>query len=192
MSALDVKRVGICGYATSGKDVVADFLVQRYGFVKVNMSDAVDKYLRILNPMIPIVDGNVIRVVRYDDLRQEMGFTEAKQIIEVRQLLQRLGTDVGRAIDPSMWVKELNKEAAKHDRVVTTGIRFDEEVEPLDLLIHVDRPGVGPVNNHVSDSIEHIIRRADLDLINGSTIEALQEQVAYIFDSIFSTTKGKS
>jgi hypothetical protein len=167
-------RIGICGYAESGKDVVADYLVEHRGFVKVNMSDALDRYLRILNPLVPHGD----EMFRYDDLRQAMDLTTAKRNPEVRQLLQRLGTDVGRAIDPQMWVKEMEKEASKHDRVVTTGIRFIEETYPLNWLIHVERPGVGPVNGHPSDSIDEIIKLADIRLINDGTIDDLHAEIA--------------
>jgi hypothetical protein len=174
-------RIGITGYAGSGKDVVADVLVETFGFRKVNMSDALDRYLQILNPIIQIefvTDGDYfprIAPVRYADLRATTDLTEAKKIPEVRQLLQRLGTDVGRAIDPEMWVNELNKEADKHRHVVTTGIRFIEEVDPLDVLIHVDRIGFGPVNDHPSEMLDDIFVQSHYTLQNAGTIEDLQQ-----------------
>lgn len=170
-------RVGICGYGGSGKDVVADVLVAEFGFVKVNMSDALDKYLRILNPLIPspFTEGNH---VRYDRLRAHTDYVTAKKIPEVRELLQRLGTDVGRAIDPEMWVKQMELEASKHANVVTTGIRFTEECAPLDVLIHVDRDGYGPVNNHISDSLDDIFALAGMVIRNDGTLDDLRGYAA--------------
>lgn len=169
-------RIGITGYGGSGKDVVADVLVDEFGFVKVNMSDALDRYLRILNPLIPSPFTDDFHV-RYDKLREHTDYVTAKKIPEVRQLLQRLGTDVGRAIDPGMWVKELEKEAKKHVDVVTTGIRFPEEAAALHLLIHVDRDGYGPVNDHVSDSLGDMFELANARIINNGTLHELREKV---------------
>jgi len=181
---------GICGYAEAGKDVVADLLVAEFGFVKVNMSDALDHYLQVLNPLIayerdPITQGEGIlegavviwQFARYAELRQMMSLTEAKKIPEVRELLQRLGTDVGRAIDPLMWVKEVERLAVKHERVVTTGIRFPEEADMLDFLIYVDRLGVGPKNDHPSEQLDAIFARSDVAIPNDGTIEQLQQIV---------------
>jgi hypothetical protein len=167
-------RVGICGYASSGKDVVADALVENFGFVRVNMSDALDRYLMILDPYVLTQQ---YRNVRYSELRSEVDYTTAKRNPEVRRLLQKLGTEVGRSIDPDIWIKELDKEAPKHDRVVTTGIRYLNEAAPLDFLIHVDRPGIGPANDHSSESIDAIIALANITFRNDDTIGDLHRQV---------------
>lgn len=191
----DPCRIGLTGYAGSGKDAVADILVARYGFVKVNMSDALDKYLRILNPIIThetrfIEDqcfgGDTIVEVRYAEICERIpDYAARKRIPEVRELLQRLGADVGRAIDPEMWVKELKKESDKHRRVVTTGIRFPEEAEDLDYLINVTRPGYGPVNGHVSDqAIGLIACRADAVIANNGTLQQLENVVVAILDDL--------
>lgn len=113
-------HVGICGYAESGKDEVANVLVQDIGFVSIGMSDALDKYLLILDPWIDMCGY----FERYSDIRKRLTYVRAKEIPEVRRLLQRLGTEVGRAIDPDMWVKELRKSAKSAMKyVVTTGDR---------------------------------------------------------------------
>jgi hypothetical protein len=186
-------RIGITGYARAGKDEVANVFIEQFGFVKINMSDALDKYLRILDPWVfvsifdvvditdaldrdaPLVPG---RWYRYSEICVQIpDYTTRKLIKEVRELLQRLGTDVGRAIDPMLWVDELNKEAHKHAFVVTTGIRFTEEVEPLDYLIHVDRPGVGPINDHDSENLDAIFARAHVKIDNDSDILDLRARV---------------
>lgn len=50
-------RIGLTGYAKSGKDEVADVLATEYGFVKVNMSDAINNYLCILDPIAGRIAG---------------------------------------------------------------------------------------------------------------------------------------
>lgn len=164
-------RLGITGYAGAGKDAVADLLVENHGFVKINMSDALHDAMLALDPIINI-DGT-----RYCELIYRWGYVEAKRDPEVRMLLQRLGTEVGRALDQNIWVKAVNRKAQGLDRVVTTGIRFPNEVEPLDVLVWVDRPGVGPINDHPSDDLSRITSRADYVLVNDGDLEYLEEAV---------------
>jgi len=179
-------KIGLTGYAETGKDAVADQLVEEFGFVKINMSDALDKYLRILNPYIAatIGFGGAILAVRYVDLVETVGYVEAKKHPEVRRLLQTLGTEVGRSIDPLVWVKELAKEAAKHDRVVTTGIRYRNEVTPSMTLIRVDRPGYGPLNDHSSEDLEGVFKLARNVIHNSSDLEGLKVTTRVMADCL--------
>lgn len=173
-------RVGICGYATSGKDVVADVLVDEFGFVKVNMSDALHRYMMILDPIIE--ESRSLGRARYSDIVRDYGYVEAKQCFpEVRRLLQVFGTEVGRAIDPDLWVKERDKVAGQYMNVVTTGVRFPNEAVGLTHLIHVDRPGVGPINDHPSDRLDEVIGLANLHIVNDGTVDDLRQRVVDLF-----------
>lgn len=180
-------RIGITGYARAGKDEVAKVLVNEYGFTKVNMSDALHEAMMALNPIVHGVafeeygdqcqpDHLAVRQFRYNDAIRSVGYDEAKDTFpEVRELLQRLGTEVGRALDPNIWVNALNKRCEGITRVVTTGIRFPNEVDPLDVLIGVFRPGVGPVNEHASDQIDDIMMLADYTINNNGTLDNLAD-----------------
>lgn len=46
-----------------------------------------------------------------------------------RQLLQTLGTEWGRAIDPDIWAKATLREAQKYEKVVISDVRFLNEVD---------------------------------------------------------------
>lgn len=175
-------RVGVCGYAMSGKDVAASALVERRGFVKVNMSDALMRDLLILDPLIDT--GGV--AARLSSLIESHGFEGAKAMFpDFRRMLQIYGTEVWRTIDEDTWVNRAAREAARHERVVTTGIRFPNELVGIDALVHVERPGVGPVNDHVSDTgIGDVIRLAQFHLVNDSTPEALGDAMIALIDSL--------
>lgn len=167
-------HIGITGYAESGKDVVADILVEKFGFVKIGMSDALDRYLMILDPYVDLYLGLCMR--KYSEIRMTDSYVEAKKIPEVRRLLQVLGTEVGRSMDPDIWVKELKKSAAEHINVVTTGIRFQNEFDAMDLVIWVDR-GRGPLNDHESENLKDIFAQSHYKIENFGTIQDLEKAV---------------
>jgi len=169
----ETMRVGICGFATSGKDVAASALVDERGFVRVNMSDALRRDMIILDPFIGpegVRLSDALRVMSYDSVKHKFP--------EFRRLLQIYGTDVWRSIDPDTWVRRAATESARHERVVTTGIRFLNELDGIDVLVHVVRPGVGPVNAHPSDAgIGEVARLAAVTLQNDGSPEQLRQRM---------------
>ena len=169
-------KLGIAGYAGTGKDEIAKVLEEEYGFQRIGMSDALNEYLMELNPIITVMNGEFYR---YVDAIRDFGYVTAKKRFpEVRRLLQVFGTEVGRAIDPNIWVKERDKRiTAEH--CVTTGIRFQEEIDACDVLVWVEREGYGPVNDHVSDSTTWIKAHADFVFYNDGTLEDLQENASH-------------
>jgi hypothetical protein len=164
-------RLGICGFAASGKDEVANVLVSEFGFVRLNMSDPLRHDLSVLNPFV--CDG-----IRFTDYVAAHGFSLAKASCpEVRRLLQVYGTEVWRSVDPDIWVDRVAEIASIHDRVVTTGIRFENELRGIDVLIHVVRPGVTAVNDHVSDrDIPLVSRHAEHVLVNDGSLDLLADR----------------
>lgn len=175
-------RVGLTGAATVGKDVAADALVGRLGFVKVNMSHALMRDIEILDPPIIVdkIDGGYI-CRSLSDLLSEMSYDELKaRYPHFREMLQTYGTEVHRAIDEDYWVNRAIDAIAAggFERVVTTGIRFPNEMTGLDILVHIDRPGVGPVNAHISDAGMHeVISYADYTIENNGTMEELGDAI---------------
>lgn len=135
--------IGIGGRLGAGKDAVADYLVEKHGWVKLNMSDPLVKAARVLDPLVivpddlddfsDLPDGTIWR---FSKLLDAWGYVEAKTVPEVRRILQTLGTEVGRnMIDPNVWVdiadtEIFNLRAAGKD-VVITGIRFQEELDMI-------------------------------------------------------------
>ena len=149
--------IGIGGYAGSGKDAVADILEDSHGFYRTFMSQPLNAALCRLNPQIEVRHGEVFR---YVDLINQLGYTKAKELPEVRRLLQAMGTEVGRdMLGQNVWIDQLRNSLAAQkpdDDVVVTGIRFPNEarmiVELGGQLWWVHRPGYGPVNSHSSDN----------------------------------------
>lgn len=186
-------HLGICGYAGSGKDVVADILVNTFFFTKVNMSDALDEYLLALDPMINMDFDTGVQYIRYSTLRGTMNYVEAKKIPEVRRLLQKLGTEVGRSLDPDIWVKTAQKTIEAHKangatNFVTTGIRYVNEATMVDGLLAVYRTGVGPANKHSSEDLREIFVEANYALFNDGTLEQFQSKAFMFGDKLINNS----
>lgn len=185
--ALGIPLIGLCGYAQTGKDTTANFLVKKYDWTRVAFADALRDVLYALNPIVVREVGGVIdgphNVYRVQDLVDEWGWDKVKvEWQEVRALLQRLGTEAGRdIIDPNLWVgMGEEKIESAGGPVVVTDCRFPNELSLIKrrkgTLIWVERPGTGPANAHAS---EHTVSKDDCDLVllNNGTIDDLYLQI---------------
>jgi hypothetical protein len=168
--------VGLVGYATAGKDAAAAALVQD-GWLRVAFADAVREALLELDPLV--MSGH-----KLSELLYRCDFQEAKRHGEVRRLLQRLGTEAGRNIHgQDCWVKIAERKIeATTANVVLTDVRFSDEaafVRSLGgKLVYIERPGVGPVNGHVSDAgISALKTQCDVAIHNEGTVEELYAKI---------------
>lgn len=168
--------IGLAGFAQSGKDSAARALTSR-GWTRVAFADPVREAVKALDP---IVDCDGAREVRLCELLAQYSWDEAKQHDEVRRLLQRTGTEAGRQIyGQDCWVDIARR---KIDRaigdVVMTDVRFKNEADMIrdmgGLVVRVDRPGVGPKNNHVSESMPFA---PDAVLVNDGTLQDLETAI---------------
>lgn len=144
--------IGLSGHARAGKDTVAEILAGE-GFTRVAFADLMKDALIQLNPL-----AGTYRLQEYVEVN---GWEVAKVALpEVRVLLQRFGTEVGRNLfGENFWVDQLHR---KYDLTnpnlnwVVSDVRFTNEAEDIinsgGKVLRVTRPGVGPVNSHVSDS----------------------------------------
>ena len=172
--------IGVGGLKTAGKDVVADYLVREHGFVKIGMSDALLEALSVLDPILHYEHGSG-GYTTFADYVAEWGYTEAKDHLEVRRLIQVFGTDVARNLfDKDIWVRKVKERIATlppTQDVVVTGIRFHNELGIAPENWYVERPGLTN-DGHESEQLES--HRFDRWLINDGTIKDLEEQVASI------------
>jgi hypothetical protein len=147
--------IGVSGYAQSGKDTVANYLVKNHGFVKISFADPIRQALYVLNPKIDIAD---MRGVPLSAAVDGLGWEGVKaDIPDTRELLQRMGTEVGREIfGQDFWVNQAMKRAKEHENVVFADVRFPNEVEAIleasGDVWRVHKTGVAPVNRHPSET----------------------------------------
>lgn len=168
-------KIGLIGYAGSGKDTVATHLVRR-GYTRVAFADPVRSVLLSVNPLITR-DG-----LRLRDAVEAHGWDSVKRTIpEVRVLLQGLGAGVRDSLGESVWVEHaLRRMDALSGPVVVTDVRYPNEARALQRrgfsLVWVQRPGVGPANTHPSET-GIPVGFADAVLTNSGSIPELYEAV---------------
>lgn len=173
-----MKVVGFAGYAQSGKDTAAQILIDRYGFKRLAFADALRDSLYALNPVIPSTWAQGIRV---QDIVDSIGWDRAKtEYEEIRQLLQRFGTEVGRTIyGLNFWVERVFSQMSSDGLYVITDVRFPNEERAVHdaggKVYRISRIGVGPANTHASEDIERLF--VDAVIPNNGTLEAFKQAV---------------
>lgn len=185
--------IGLCGYAGVGKDTAAQILLDELGFQRIAFANPIRKALLALDPLIPAPDGGP--AARLSEFCQNHPWNEVKDYPEVRRLMQMLGTEVGRNLfDPDIWVKlakrQLESTLSVGD-VVVTDVRFPNEARLIrgygGVLIRLERPGFGPVNEHVSDRASE--RWAyDQRLENDGDVTALHQKIRRLVEELKMTT----
>lgn len=176
-----MKLIAFSGVARSGKDSAARVLIERHGFTRIAFADPMREALYRLNPIV-LASKNDGGYDRLSDLVDYHGWDEVKVLYpEVRQLLQRFGTEAGRDIHgEDCWVNAAFRRAEGLERIVITDVRFDNEARAVHkrggLVVKVVRPGVEAVNGHVSDRgvTEHLLDRV---IHNDGTLEELAYRV---------------
>jgi hypothetical protein len=145
--------LGLSGYARSGKDTIASYLVEKYGFTRMAFADPMREALLRLDPHITLSGMSVPLSTAVKGLGWE-ALKEDSQ--EVRQLLQRMGTEVGREMfGEDVWVDYLMRQAHQYDRVVVSDVRFHNEARAIHRTLgsvwRIDRPNVEAANDHISE-----------------------------------------
>jgi hypothetical protein len=134
---------------------------------------------------------------RLDALVAEEGWDKAKQNPDVRRLLQTTGSAVREVVGDDSWCRvayEKAEYALEDTCVVCTDVRFRSEIETINALredsheyrsaiVRITRPGVGPVNGHISETAIDDIE-PDFTIVNDGTEEELQAKLVAIATSL--------
>lgn len=161
--------IGVGGKKCHGKDTWAEGLGEDW--VKIGMSDKLCEALVRANPMIK-TDGT--RVVEYLE-QLNWDWTKAKEDEEVRESLQRFGTEMGRGLfGENIWVdltwRRVRELEAQGKNVVITGIRFPNELaavkEAGGTSVYIVRPSLAGKEDGTSHhASENSLTPEDFDTI---------------------------
>ncbi len=180
--------IGLSGYARTGKDTVANFLIEKYGFSRMAFADSIRDALLALNPSITLAD---MTNVPLSSAVRKMGWETVKDLSpEVRELLQRMGTEVGRNLfGENFWVDLLLKKALDlGTNIVIPDVRFTNEADAIRSwngeVWRINRPGTEPVNSHSSETDLDNYPFFSMVIENSSTPEELFLELTPIFEEI--------
>lgn len=144
--------IGVNGKVRSGKDTIAKYLVEKYGFRQEAFAAPLKEAALALDPFILIPASLPEKmsesskmlliyaltespsVMRLSELVTLIGWEDAKEIPDVRRTLQRMGTEVGRnLIGETIWVDMALWPYGRSNRsdVVFSDVRFDNEAEGI-------------------------------------------------------------
>lgn len=181
--------IALSGYARSGKDEAAKVLVEEYGFTRVAFADKLRDVLYALNPIIiadpiPLRETGLPPTSTVQVVINEYGwngYKETRWSKEIRRLLQRLGTEAGRqTLYDSIWVDAALTGHDDDARLVITDTRFENEAQAVKdakgEVWRISRRGVGPVNNHSSETSLDFWN-FDMIIQNDKTLEEFKERV---------------
>lgn len=174
-----VEVVGVSGWARTGKDTVAAHLVEKYGYTRMSFADPMREALLRLDPLITVGE---IQGVSLSSAVHGLGWEELKSLSpDIRGLMQRMGTEVGRDMfGQDFWVNAAIDSIKDGSKVIFADVRFPNEAEAIKNLggevWRVLRPGVGPANDHISETAldDHSF---DMYILNNTTLEDLWEVI---------------
>lgn len=190
--------LGLTGLKRSGKDTFATMLAARVWIAGgqaevIGMSDDLAQCLYVLNPHIRLSPAGKRfwggrEYVSYRTLFEAVGYEAAKEEPEVRELLQRMGTDVMRdIIAEDTWGRLLHEKIqrlqAEGVSVIATGIRYPSDAEVIQvnggIVVEVRRAAMDEeIENLDSHSSEQGLPRELIagTVYNDSDLDTLKDR----------------
>jgi hypothetical protein len=126
--------IGIVGFIGSGKDTVADYLVNFYGFRRESFANSLkDAVAQVFGWDRDMLEGRSKQSREWRETKDEWWSKRLKQEITPRWVLQYWGTEVIRkGFHDDMWVASLeNRLRQSTDDVVITDCRFPNEIKAI-------------------------------------------------------------
>jgi hypothetical protein len=124
--------VGICGLEGSGKDSIANFLIQEYDFTRISFASVLKDVVAVLfdwdrnllEGLTP--ESRAWREVADSWWSEKLGIPN----FTPRMALQMIGTDVVRNhFHPDIWLLAVERQLQKYTRVVISDCRFPNELD---------------------------------------------------------------
>lgn len=174
-----MRILGICGRKESGKSLLSGVLVEKYGYVKFTFDNAIKTLIcKLLN-----IDRSTLEILKNEpktldfvpndevcsfiseqtEIPNEivLSFFKKYQTFTMRELLQKMGTELIRAYNKDWHVNKVKNNIInllnenKDANIIVDDVRFPNELEMLKSfsaeLFFVIRPSNFKVTNHESD-----------------------------------------
>ena len=170
--------IGLHGRARAGKDTVANFILSHRGGYVYSFADPI----RAMLVPLGIDMADPYWQANKEAILPALGASP-------RRLMQTLGTEWGRQlINPDLWLI-LAKQRLLNlgPGMVIADVRFENEASWVRAhggrVIHIERPKSVAVEAHASEAgIEFKGEEGDIKIVNGGTLEDLQNTIREVFD----------
>ena len=141
--------IGICGFQGSGKDTMANILIEKYGFIKISYASTLKDIICLLFGWCrELMEGDTEKSRMWRETVDEW-WAEKLDIpgLTPRMVMQKIGTDLFRKhFNENIWVHIVEKKIKDIgflQNVVITDCRFPNEIELLrkfgGKIIHIHR-----------------------------------------------------
>ena len=126
--------IGICGFISSGKDTIADYLVNLHHFRRESFANSLkDAVAHVFGWDRTLLEGRTKHSREWREKRDDWWSERLGIEITPRFILQQWGTEVCRkAFHDDIWIASLeNKLRNSQDDVVITDCRFPNEIKAI-------------------------------------------------------------
>ena len=126
--------IGICGFIGSGKDTIADYLVNLHHFRRESFANSLkDAVAHVFGWDRTLLEGRTKQAREWREVRDPWWSQRLGMEVTPRWVLQQWGTEVCRAgFHDDIWIASLeNKLRNSKDDVVITDCRFPNEIKAI-------------------------------------------------------------
>ncbi len=189
--------IAICGFQSSGKDTIAEYLISNYNYKKLSFAS-------VLKDIVAIMFGwprDKLEGLTVEDRawREEIDEWWANALnipnLSPRYVLQYFGTELFRVHwHQDIWLKVVEKKLMDYENIVITDCRFPNEMEMLKKygakFVHIHRKmpewfksyqegndNIAETNKLHQSEKEWIRFKPDYVIDNNGTLDELYEQV---------------
>lgn len=164
--------IGLTGYAGVGKDTVANYIAENYGFTRIGFADKLKELARMIDPDL-------------DALLNVVDWEIAKKVPKYRRFLQDLGNSARLVLGDQVWINQVIN--SNIENVVISDVRYANEFDAISqnggILIRIIRQGVGPLNAHITET-GHDQLPVDYTIDNGLFLGELYDVVEAVMSEI--------
>lgn len=173
---------GLCGYARSGKDTIADILTLRKGVTHYKGQEFREPNEKVFRRSFADALKRELKMFLEKASEKKVDFSDEETKIKFRPLLVAWG-EARRALSEDCWIDEMfDTMNIRHDYVVTD-VRYLNEAQVIKKtggkIIYVRRPNCNAANETEEKSIKEIIDAGLIDSVldNNGSIEDLEHKV---------------
>ena len=190
--------IALCGFQGSGKDTLANILIEKLGYTKLSFAGIVKDIVAIMFDW----DRNMLEGITTESRlwREEIDIWWSNRLniknLTPRWILQHIATDVFRDhFHKDIWIACIEKKLFKLNKVVITDARFDNEFNTIKKLggsiINIKNDKIAPYwynnkfdipNNIHPSEYSWIYNKPDYIIENNGTIKDLEINISSFLD----------